>query len=84
MISTAIIPRLCKSIEVGAFDPYSAKNVQSMLDIAEQLEASVETNNVKFQVRFTLDCPPNINTLNPFIVIDAFKISSGSFPIFFD
>lgn len=52
MISTAIIPRLCKMIESGAFDAYSAKSVRRIVDLAEQVEASVERSNQKFQVIF--------------------------------
>jgi GC-rich sequence DNA-binding factor len=50
MISTAIVPRLCKIIEGGAFDPYSAKDLRRIVDLAEQVEASLERNNQKFQV----------------------------------
>jgi GC-rich sequence DNA-binding factor len=50
MISQAIIPRLSKAIEGGAFDPYSARHIQRMIDIAEQVEASVEQEGVRFQV----------------------------------
>jgi GC-rich sequence DNA-binding factor len=51
MMSTAIIPRLCKIVEGGACDPYSTKSVCEILSIVEQVEASIETGNVKFQVR---------------------------------
>ena len=51
MISTAIIPRVCKLIEGGALDPYSAKDVRTTIDLAEQIEYSVERDNLKFQVR---------------------------------
>jgi GC-rich sequence DNA-binding factor len=50
MISTAIVPRLCAIVEGGAFDPYSVKSLRRMLDIAEQVEASVGKDNLKFQV----------------------------------
>lgn len=52
MISTAIVPKLCKIIEGGAFDAYSAKSLRNVLDLAEQVEASIERSNQKFQVRF--------------------------------
>lgn len=52
MVSTAVIPRLCKIIEGGALDPYSAKHIRKLVDLAEQLEVSVESGNHKFQVRF--------------------------------
>ena len=51
MISTAVVPRLCKVVEGGAFDPYSNKNLRRMVDLAEQVEASVEKDSQKFQVR---------------------------------
>jgi GC-rich sequence DNA-binding factor len=51
MISTAIIPRVCKLVEGGAFDPYSSKDIRTMIDIAEQIEVSVERSDLKFQVR---------------------------------
>lgn len=53
MISTAIVPRLCQIIEGGAFDPYSARDIRTMTDLAEQVEIAVrDTANLKFQVRF--------------------------------
>lgn len=52
MISQAVIPRLCKIIQAGAFDPYSALHTRRVIDIAEQIEASVEENGARFQVRF--------------------------------
>jgi len=54
MISTAIIPRFCKIVEGGAFDPYSAKSLRRMVDLAEQVEASVESDGQKFQVSFCM------------------------------
>jgi GC-rich sequence DNA-binding factor len=50
MISTAIIPRVCKLIEGGAFDPYSTKDVKTTVDLGEQIESSVERDSLKFQV----------------------------------
>ncbi|KAJ3556790.1 hypothetical protein NM688_g1824 [Phlebia brevispora] len=50
MISTAIIPRISKMIESGAFDPYSVKDTRSLVDVAEQIESSVERDNLKFQI----------------------------------
>ena len=50
MISTAIVPRLCKIVEGGAFDPYSANSLRRMVDLVEQVEASVERGSQKFQV----------------------------------
>ncbi|EJC98047.1 uncharacterized protein FOMMEDRAFT_97947 [Fomitiporia mediterranea MF3/22] len=39
MLST-IVPRLCKTVQGGAFDPYSSKHVRAIIDLAEQVEAS--------------------------------------------
>ncbi|KAF8551693.1 GCFC-domain-containing protein [Imleria badia] len=50
MISTAVTPRLCKMLEVGALDPYSAMDIRRMIDLAEQVEASVGTDSNKFQM----------------------------------
>lgn len=50
MISTAVIPRLCKLLEGGALDPYSATDVRKLTDLAEQIELSVERSNLKFEV----------------------------------
>lgn len=50
MISTAVVPRLCKIVEAGALDPYSAKDVRRMVDLAEEVEASVGTESNKFEV----------------------------------
>ena len=50
MIATAVIPRICKMLEGGAFDPYSAKDTRTLVDLAEQIELSVERDNLKFQV----------------------------------
>lgn len=50
MVSTAVAPRLCKMLEAGALDPYSADDVRRMIDLAEQVEASIGTDSNKFQV----------------------------------
>jgi len=50
MISTAVVPRICKMLEAGAFDPYSGKDIRRMIDLAEQVEASVGADNNKFQM----------------------------------
>ncbi|TFK40869.1 nineteen complex-related protein 2-domain-containing protein [Crucibulum laeve] len=50
MISTAVIPRICKVVEGGAFDAYSDKHVRRMIDLVEEVEASVESGNAKFQM----------------------------------
>ena len=51
MISTAVIPRICKILEGGALDPYSERHIKRMVDLAEEVEASVEENHTgKLQV----------------------------------
>ncbi|KAH9948863.1 nineteen complex-related protein 2-domain-containing protein [Amylocystis lapponica] len=49
MISTAVIPRLCKILERGGFDPYSAQDFRKLRDLAEQIEISVARDNAKFE-----------------------------------
>ncbi|KAJ7767506.1 hypothetical protein DFH07DRAFT_1058544 [Mycena maculata] len=50
MISTATIPRICKLVEGGAFDAYSDVDVRRVIDLAEEVEASVEPGHPKFLV----------------------------------
>ena len=52
MISTAVIPMICKVIEGGALDAYSQKHIVRMVDLAEEIEASLDPGNIKFQVQF--------------------------------
>lgn len=51
MISTAVIPLICKLVEGGALDVYSSRHIRRMVDLAEEVEASVEQGGGKFQVR---------------------------------
>ena len=52
MVSTAIVPRLCRIVEGGGFNPYSMKDVRTAADLVEQVEVAVrDTTNLKFQVR---------------------------------
>lgn len=51
MTSTTFVPRLNSLLNAGAFDPYSARHIIRMLDLAEQLEASLGTEDTKYQVR---------------------------------
>ena len=52
MVSTAIVPRLCKIVEGGGFNPYSMRDVRTATDLVEQVEIAVrDTANLKFQVR---------------------------------
>ncbi|KAF9263422.1 hypothetical protein L218DRAFT_980230 [Marasmius fiardii PR-910] len=50
MITTAIIPRLGKTIEGGALDVYSHQHVRRMIDLEEEIEATVETGSPKLQI----------------------------------
>ncbi|KAF9649765.1 hypothetical protein BDM02DRAFT_3094186 [Thelephora ganbajun] len=51
MVSTAVVPRLCKIIEGGGFNPYSMKDVRTAADLVEQVEIAVrDTANLKFQM----------------------------------
>lgn len=49
MVSTAVIPMICKVIEGGALDVYSQKHIVRMVDLAEEIEASLDPGNIKFQ-----------------------------------
>lgn len=52
MVLTAIVPRLCKIIEGGGFNPYSMKDIRTVTDLVEQVEIAVrDTTDLKFQVR---------------------------------
>jgi GC-rich sequence DNA-binding factor len=50
MISTAIVPLICKLVEAGALDPYSTVDTRHMINVAEQVEAFIGQDNHKFQV----------------------------------
>ncbi|KAL1950433.1 hypothetical protein VTO73DRAFT_5557 [Trametes versicolor] len=50
MISTALIPRICRIIESGALDAYSATDVRRLVDLTEQVEASVDRQSLKFEM----------------------------------
>lgn len=50
MLSQAVIPRLGRVIQGGALDPYSTLHIRRVIDIAEQIEASVEESGGRFQV----------------------------------
>ncbi|TDL23255.1 hypothetical protein BD410DRAFT_787584 [Rickenella mellea] len=50
MISTAVVPRLCKVVQAGAFDPYCTNHVKVLVDLAEQVEASVGADKFEMLV----------------------------------
>ena len=51
MTSTVFVPRLNALLNAGAFDPFSTRHIMRMLDLVEQLEAYLGTEDVKYQVR---------------------------------
>jgi GC-rich sequence DNA-binding factor len=51
MTSTAFVPRLNVLVNAGAFDPYSTHHLRRMFDLAEQLEAYLGNEDMKYQVR---------------------------------
>lgn len=50
MISTAVVPLICRVVEAGALDSYSASDTPHMINLAEQVEASIGRDNPKFQM----------------------------------
>ncbi|KAH7914293.1 nineteen complex-related protein 2-domain-containing protein [Hygrophoropsis aurantiaca] len=50
MLSTAVVPHICKMVDRGALNPYSDRDIRRMIDLAEQVEASIGTDNHKFQM----------------------------------
>ncbi|SJL07673.1 uncharacterized protein ARMOST_11023 [Armillaria ostoyae] len=52
MITTAILPRMCKLLEGGALDVYSAGDIRRMVNITEEVEASIEPGNTKVHMLF--------------------------------
>lgn len=48
MCSTMLVPRLNALISGGAFDTYSAVQIPWLIDMAEQIEASLGTENIRF------------------------------------
>ncbi|KAG7445800.1 uncharacterized protein BT62DRAFT_950695 [Guyanagaster necrorhizus] len=52
MITTAILPRMCKLLGGGALDVYSAGDIRRMVNITEEVEASIEPGNTKIHMLF--------------------------------
>ncbi len=50
MVSTAIIPRIRKIIESGGLDVYSEQHIRRIVDLFEEVEASLEGDSAKLQV----------------------------------
>ncbi|CCL98857.1 uncharacterized protein FIBRA_00863 [Fibroporia radiculosa] len=87
MISTVIIPRLCKLIEGGCFDPYSTRNVRALMDLVEQIEASVEKDGLKFEMilKSTLSIFQGAVTatdtiLGPYLALNNPRFDPGAIP----
>ncbi|KAG8745828.1 hypothetical protein FRC10_006855 [Ceratobasidium sp. 414] len=47
MVATAVTPRVAKLVQGGALDPYSAKHIRRLKDLAEQIEATLEADTTK-------------------------------------
>lgn len=60
MISTAIVPHISKVFDAGALDVYSEKHVKRVVDLVEEVEASMDSNKAKLQVRAKLPDSPLI------------------------
>lgn len=72
MISTAVVPRLCKIILGGAFDPYSSRHVRYLIDLAEQVEASATQDKHELLLKsvitpFRKAVEDATNSLRPFL-----------------
>ena len=50
MCSTMLVPRLNALIAGGAFDAFSSVQIPWLIDMAEQVEASLGTENIRFSV----------------------------------
>ena len=50
MISTSVLPRLSKIVQGGGMDPNSSRDTRRVIELAEEIETSVDKNNPKFQV----------------------------------
>jgi len=50
MCSTMLIPRLNALIAGGALDAYSSTQIPRLIDMAEQVEAHLGTENIRFSV----------------------------------
>ncbi|KAI0647843.1 GCFC-domain-containing protein [Trametes meyenii] len=77
MITTALIPRFCRILESGALDAYSAADVRRLVDLAEQIEASVERQSPKFEMLlksaymvFSAAVSASEATLAPFLALN--------------
>lgn len=51
LVGSAVIPRLGKLFEAGAYDPYSSRETRKAVDVVEQVEELLGRESAKFQVR---------------------------------
>ncbi|KAI9443190.1 GCFC-domain-containing protein [Lactarius indigo] len=78
IVSTAVLPRLSKLIEGGAFDPYSSKDIRRLLHLAEEIEVSVEKSHHKFQVIVLYAVNDLISLQEPFLATDGAPFHPGA------
>jgi len=85
MISTAVVPRLYKVIRGGGCDVYSAKHVRTLIDLAEQVEASATREKFELLVKAVVETfreavEATEKTLQPFLEHNAAKFDPESIP----
>ncbi|KAI0330494.1 GCFC-domain-containing protein [Cubamyces sp. BRFM 1775] len=87
MISTALIPRFCRLLESGALDAYSAADVRRLVDLAEQVEASVERQSLKFEMLlkavytvFAAAVAATETSLRPFLELNQPRFDPAAIP----
>lgn len=66
-ITTVVLPRLAKLLEGGALDPFSGKDIRRLVDLAEEVEISVERSNPKFQMFLKTALSVFQNAVNDFM-----------------
>ncbi|KAI0373663.1 GCFC-domain-containing protein [Pilatotrama ljubarskyi] len=87
MISTALIPRLCRIIESGGLDPYSATDIRRLVDLTEQVEASVDRQSLKFEMLlksvytvFNAAVAATESSLTPFLELNQPRFDPAGIP----
>ncbi|TBU23747.1 GCFC-domain-containing protein [Dichomitus squalens] len=87
MITTALIPRVCRIIESGGLDPYSAKDIRRLIDLSEEIEVSVDKQNQKFELLlksvytvFNTAITEIETTLAPFIELNQPRFDPQAIP----
>lgn len=74
MVST-IVPRMCKLVEGGAFDPYSSKHVRSVIELSEQVEVYATEEKINYLLKtvmtlFRQAIDDDIKSLRPYLEAD--------------